>query len=70
MGKNSPLSMAFTLQLCPISALLLGQPQGPTPDTGESQLVSDSQSVFSCRREGYIPSNYVTATSNSLEIYE
>lgn len=43
MGKNSPLSMAFTLQPCPISALLLGQPQGPTPDTGESQLVSDSQ---------------------------
>lgn len=25
---------------------------------------------FSCRREGYIPSNYVTETSNSLEIFE
>lgn len=24
----------------------------------------------SCRREGYIPSNYVTETSNSLEIFE
>ncbi|PKU36584.1 tyrosine-protein kinase btk [Limosa lapponica baueri] len=48
----------------------------PLPPTPEEDQVGASVGMWVCskvfkkRREGYIPSNYVTETSNSLEIFE